>query len=70
MTNATVNNTIGKLQLESLLAEMSRRDGFTLKRFHDDFLALGRLPVSLLRWEMTGTTPEHVWKTQRLDTVE
>jgi len=25
-----------------------------LKEFHDEFMAAGRLPISLIRWEMTG----------------
>ncbi len=61
--------TIGKLQFEALLGRMSREEGFTLKRFHDDLIALGRLPVALLGWEMTDETPSFVWKTTRLSEV-
>ena len=48
--------TIGNLQIQQLLGEMRQHQGeaFDLKAFHDDFLARGRLPVSLIRYEMTG----------------
>ncbi len=47
---------IGKLQLDALLAEEAQRrgDAFTLLDFHDRFLAAGRLPIALIRYEMTG----------------
>ncbi len=47
---------IGKVQLEALLAERAAELGrnFDLKKFHDDFLAAGVIPISLIRWEMTG----------------
>lgn len=47
---------IGKLQVEALLAEEARRLGerFKLGEFHDRFLAAGRLPIALIRYEMTG----------------
>jgi hypothetical protein len=50
------NYQMGKLQIEQLLAEESSRLGnkFDLTKFHDDFLAAGTIPVSLIRWEMTG----------------
>ncbi len=46
----------GKIQIEQLLAERSRQLGeaFTLKRFMDELNAAGVIPVSLIRWEMTG----------------
>ncbi len=52
--------TIGNLQIQNLLAEMRLRDGpaFDLKAFHDAFMAAGRLPVSLIRYEMLGDTDE------------
>lgn len=52
--------TIGMLQMQSLLAERKRqlRDAFDLQQFHDDFMAAGRLPISLIRWEMTGLADE------------
>jgi hypothetical protein len=49
--------TIGNLQIQQLLGELRIRDGedFDLKAFHDDFLGKGRVPVSLIRYEMLGT---------------
>lgn len=51
---------IGMLQMQKLLADRKRQlgDGFDLKTFHDDFMAAGRLPISLIRWEMTGLDDE------------
>lgn len=47
---------MGKVQLESLFAEVALERGreFSLKQFHDEFLAAGVIPISLIRWEMTG----------------
>lgn len=49
--------TIGNLQLQQLLGEVRSRDGdaFDLRAFHDDFLSKGRIPISLIRFEMLGT---------------
>jgi hypothetical protein len=48
--------TTGMLQMQSLLAERKRQlgDEFSLREFHDDLMAAGRLPLSLIHWEMTG----------------
>lgn len=59
--------TIGKLQVDALLAERSMQLGpkFVLRDFHDEFLAAGHLPIALIRYEMTGA-PEAVapfWST-------
>jgi uncharacterized protein (DUF885 family) len=50
------NYQMGKLQIEQLLAERALLlgDKFHLAKFHDDFLASGLIPISLIRWEMTG----------------
>jgi hypothetical protein len=50
---------IGKIQVEMLLAEQKRRlgDRFTLKGFMDEFNDAGLIPVSLIRWELTGQAP-------------
>ena len=62
--------TIGMLQMQRLLADRKRQlgDEFDLKAFHDAFIAAGRLPVSLIRWEMTGFTDEiaPLWLRTRL----
>lgn len=62
--------TIGMLQMQNLLADRKRQlgDDFVLKDFHDDFMATGRLPISLIRWEMTGLDDEvrQLWPRQPL----
>lgn len=47
----------GKIQLEELMAEYALQLGgdFTIKRFFDDFFDVGVIPLTLVRWEMTGT---------------
>ena len=49
--------TIGNLQIQQLLGEVRQQEGdaFDLKAFHDAFLSKGRIPVSLIRYEMTGS---------------
>ena len=58
---------IGKLQMDALLAERARQLGpdFVLRDFHDAFLAAGRLPIALIRSEMTGAGDEvaRFWRT-------
>ncbi|MFK8052569.1 MAG: DUF885 family protein [Woeseiaceae bacterium] len=65
--------TIGMLQMQRLLADRKRQlgDDFVLKDFHDTFMESGRLPLSLLRWEMTGQDDEIVmlWPRERLAEV-
>lgn len=52
--------TIGHIQIQQLLAdvELQLGDSFVLKDFHDEFLAKGRIPISLIRYEMTGKDDE------------
>lgn len=63
--------TIGMLQMNHLFADRKRQlgDDFILKDFHDTFMAAGRLPLSLIRWEMTGLEDEvsELWKRERLN---
>ena len=63
--------TVGMLQMNHLLADrkMQLGDDFILKDFHDTFMAAGRLPLSLIRWEMTGLEDEvrELWPRERLD---
>ncbi len=49
--------TTGMLQMQALLAERKRQlgDDFSLRDFHDQLMAAGRLPLSLIHWEMTGS---------------
>jgi uncharacterized protein (DUF885 family) len=51
-----LNYYFGKVQIEELLADVALQQGkaFDLKRFHDDFIARGIVPIALTRWEMTG----------------
>jgi hypothetical protein len=51
---------VGMIQMEALLADRTRQLGedFHLGNFHDEFLAAGRLPISLIRYEMTGFDEE------------
>jgi Bacterial protein of unknown function (DUF885) len=51
---------IGKIQLEKLLSERSLELGqdFDLGAFHDDVLSRGMIPLTLIRWEMTGNDDE------------
>jgi uncharacterized protein (DUF885 family) len=47
---------MGKLQMDQLLSDRYHQLGakFSLKEFHDQFLAAGTIPISVIRWEMTG----------------
>lgn len=51
---------IGKVELEKLLADVAMQQGeaFDIKDFHDRFRAAGSIPISLIRWEMTGRDDE------------
>lgn len=51
---------MGKVELEKLLSErfMDLGEKFVLGEFHDDFRAAGAIPISLIRWEMTGRDDE------------
>jgi len=46
----------GKIQIERLLTDRRRQlgDAFTFKRFMAEFTAAGQIPISLIRWELTG----------------
>lgn len=65
--------TMGNLQMSKLLADRMRQlgDDFVLKDFHDEFMAAGRLPLSLIRWEMTGLADEveSLWPRERLNVI-
>ena len=51
---------IGKIQLEKLLSEqaLEQGDGFDIGAFHDQVLSRGMIPITLIRWEMTGSDDE------------
>ena len=51
---------IGKIAIDKLLADRAEQLGgdFDLGRFVDEFHSAGMIPVSLIRWEMTGLEDE------------
>lgn len=52
---------IGKIQIERLMADRRRQLGtaFTMRRFMDELMAVGLIPVSLVRWQVMGElTPD------------
>lgn len=51
---------IGKVQLEQLLSERALQlgDAFDLGAFHDRILRSGWIPLTLIRWELTGRSEE------------
>jgi uncharacterized protein (DUF885 family) len=53
---------VGKHQIEQLMAERALQlgDDFTLKGFIDELHTFGVIPMSLIRWELTGETDEIV----------
>ena len=53
---------VGKMLIESLIAGRRRQldPAFTMKGFMEEFDAAGLIPVSLIRWELTGEPPEPV----------
>ena len=55
-----ISYQMGKIQIDQLLADRAIQLGyrFNLKEYHDQFLAAGMIPISLIRWEMTGLDDE------------
>lgn len=51
---------MGKVQLDKLIADCSRLQGadFSFREFFDQFFSAGFIPMSLIRWEITGETDE------------
>ena len=51
---------MGKVQLLKLLRDRSQQlgDAFVLREFMDELYSFGALPMSLIRWEMTGYDDE------------
>jgi ketosteroid isomerase-like protein len=49
----------GKYLIDDLIKDRARQlgDGFTMRRFFDEFNAAGVIPVPLIRWQMTGQRP-------------
>lgn len=52
--------TIGSMQLQKLMVDRRRQlgDAFSIKDYHDYLMNTGRLPVSLLRYDLTGYDDE------------
>jgi hypothetical protein len=50
----------GKYLIEELIKERSHQLGreFTMRRFFDEFNGAGVIPVSLIRWQLTGERPD------------
>jgi uncharacterized protein DUF885 len=57
---------IGKLQFDELLDERAGQlgDAYTTKRFMDEFNNTGLIPMSLIRWELTGNPDQIVAMTR------
>jgi hypothetical protein len=51
-----ISYVIGKIEIEKAMAARQRQlgDRFTVKAFMDELLAVGQIPVSLVRWQVTG----------------
>jgi len=51
-----ISYVIGKVESEKTMQMMQRKLGaaFTVRKFMDGFLAAGQIPISLVRWEVTG----------------
>ena len=49
-------DVIGKLAINQMIAERVRQlgDEFSYKDFFEDFFSAGLIPLSLIRWQMTG----------------
>ncbi len=52
--------TVGKIEILGLMGDRARQlgDAFTVKQFLDEFTSAGLIPVSLIRWELTGLDDE------------
>jgi uncharacterized protein (DUF885 family) len=48
------------IEMQKLLADMKHQQGdqFVLRDFHDRLMTIGRLPPSLIRFELTGLDDE------------
>jgi uncharacterized protein (DUF885 family) len=59
--------TVGKIEIMRLIAERIQEQGdqFTMKGFLDEFTSLGLIPMSLIRWQMTGHADEVNWMAGR-----
>lgn len=55
-----ISYLMGKIQVEKLIADrrMQLGDQFNIREFFDEFFKAGMIPISLIRWEMTGFDDE------------
>ena len=69
----SLHYTIGALEMRRLLADRRNQlgDAFVLKAFHDEFMSRGRIPIALIRYEMTGDEEDirAFWNRQPLSEV-
>jgi hypothetical protein len=51
-----ISYVIGKVESEKTMQAVQRKLGpaFTVRKFMDEFLAAGQIPISLVRWQLTG----------------
>jgi hypothetical protein len=64
---------LGKMEMLKLVGDRERQLGekFNLKEFDDQFIASGTIPISLIRWEITGLDDEvkAFWNTPEIPSV-
>lgn len=62
--------TVGMIEMQKLLADRRQQlgDKFVLKQFHDEVMAAGRMPLSLVRFDLTGLDDEvgNFWQSDPL----
>jgi uncharacterized protein (DUF885 family) len=53
---------MGKIQFDEMLNERAKQlgDAYTTRRFMDEFNSAGLIPMSLIRWELTGNNDQIV----------
>jgi uncharacterized protein (DUF885 family) len=51
-----ISYVVGKVESEKTLQAVQRKQGdtFAFRKFMDDFLSAGQIPISLVRWQVTG----------------
>lgn len=64
---------LGKMEMLKLVGDREHQLGekFNLKEFDDQFIASGTIPISLIRWEITGLDDEvkAFWNTPEIPSV-
>jgi len=60
MPGNEISYLMGKVQVQKLISDrgMQLGDKFNLRDFFDKFFESGMIPISLIRWEMTGLDDE------------